>query len=138
MCLARCTGELHPGPSGWTNLNSEVLDFLTFRRAEAAARNRFPTLASPSTDHSPLQRPLQPITPTPAPPSTDHSPLQHPLQPITPPYIPATSTIVSTRFSASSKLVSNAYAVSKAVSTFTPVSTACRRIKNPSRLLSYP
>ncbi len=34
VCLARCTGELHPGPSGWIQVNAEALDFLTFRRAE--------------------------------------------------------------------------------------------------------
>ncbi len=34
VCLARCTGELHPGPSGWRYLNSEVLELLTFWRAE--------------------------------------------------------------------------------------------------------
>ncbi len=30
VCLARCTGELHPGPSGWIYRNSEVLEVLTF------------------------------------------------------------------------------------------------------------
>ncbi len=34
VCLARSTGELHPGPSGWRDLNSEVLELLTFWRAE--------------------------------------------------------------------------------------------------------
>ncbi len=28
VCLARCTGELHPGPSGWIHLHSEVLELL--------------------------------------------------------------------------------------------------------------
>ncbi len=28
VCLARCTGELHPGPSGWINVNPEVLELL--------------------------------------------------------------------------------------------------------------
>ncbi|MCX4269483.1 MAG: hypothetical protein OSJ62_12610, partial [Lachnospiraceae bacterium] len=30
VCLARCTGELHPGPSGWIHLYSEILEFLLF------------------------------------------------------------------------------------------------------------
>ena len=34
VCLARYTGELHPGPSGWMHADSEALDVLTFRRAE--------------------------------------------------------------------------------------------------------
>ena len=28
VCLARCTGELHPGPSGWIDVNPEVLELL--------------------------------------------------------------------------------------------------------------
>ncbi len=34
VCLARCTGELHPVPSGKIHQNSEVLELLTFQRAE--------------------------------------------------------------------------------------------------------
>ena len=34
MYLARCTGELHPDPSGRIHLPPEALDVLTFRRAE--------------------------------------------------------------------------------------------------------
>ena len=30
VCLARCTGELHPGPSGWIRLDAEVLELLLF------------------------------------------------------------------------------------------------------------
>ena len=30
VCLARCTGELHPGPSGWLHENAEALDLLAF------------------------------------------------------------------------------------------------------------
>ncbi len=30
VCLARSTGELHPGPSGWIYLDSEVLELLLF------------------------------------------------------------------------------------------------------------
>ncbi len=37
VCLARCTGELHPGPSGWMHVSSEVLELLTSRRAEQRA-----------------------------------------------------------------------------------------------------
>ncbi|MCX4269995.1 MAG: hypothetical protein OSJ62_15235, partial [Lachnospiraceae bacterium] len=30
VCLARCTGELHPDPSGWMCVNAEVLELLLF------------------------------------------------------------------------------------------------------------
>ena len=30
VCLARCTGEFHPGPSGGVYVNSEVLELLLF------------------------------------------------------------------------------------------------------------
>ena len=33
-CLARCTGELRAGPSGWMHINAEALDLLAFRKAE--------------------------------------------------------------------------------------------------------
>ena len=39
VCLARCTGELHPSPSGWIYLNSEVLELLVFWRAEQRLPN---------------------------------------------------------------------------------------------------
>ena len=39
VCLARCTGELHPDPSGWVYLNSEVLEFLIFQRVEQRPPN---------------------------------------------------------------------------------------------------
>ncbi len=47
VCLARCTGELHPGPSGWIQVNSEALDILTFRRAEQREGITFPLRRPP-------------------------------------------------------------------------------------------
>ena len=56
VCLARCTGELHPGPSGWMHIDPEALDFLLFRRAEQ--QKGIP---------SPLWRPLPTDVPLPLP-----------------------------------------------------------------------
>ncbi len=46
VCLARCTGELHPGPSGWIYVNSEALDFLLSGERNSGKRDRFPIPAS--------------------------------------------------------------------------------------------